>query len=529
MLHQAVPTGPPPPLHTTSDLLRLLAADAHPFAAVAEAVAARFGGGAESQAWLARTLLTLLRDGLLYTEAEKLNAAYLLRFAAPGAAGSRDALLHLALPDGGEPPAVRAWAAALAQPLPGEAPASGSSMGSIGSASSLGSAGSPAASPSWQQQQARTAALAAAALLHQRTPRQVLAEAAAPLDSQVQLSQLRVGAPPPPLPWQATANLSAAAAAPPPASFDALLPPGSPALAPSVPPWLQQPLPLSPRQDASPLASQAQQPAASFSPHLLSPVSPHHARSPLAQSPHQSLLQQLPPPLQPLAPEPAASVTFAAHQLQQQPQAPPLLQQQREQEELAALQALLQQAAQAPLVPAKQQQLVAALGGLLGPRLTAPLAAAVSSAGGGLGGLQPHHMRGLVEQNCPVASQLLLALLAHHPEAAAVYSAAVAELPMSARSVECLSAVAGGGALPGWVLATFLANCMQDVSACSDPGRQGRHVKLLCACVALVLQRQPHALAESLPELLAFCIEQSRHKQAADLYRHLRDLEAAAG
>lgn len=161
--------------------------------------------------------------------------------------------------------------------------------------------------------------------------------------------------------------------------------------------------------------------------------------------------------------------------------------------------------------------------------------------------------------------------------------------------------VAGGGALPGWVLATFLANCMQDISACTDAGRQSRHIKLLCACVALVVQRQPHALAESLPELLAFCIEvgaaagaggceglpvwgaalsadaarmygaagfpwedggarpaaaaiaggaredvlacllaptlallrlprlqQSRHKQAADLYRQLRGLEAAA-
>lgn len=61
MLQQAALPGPPQPLHTTSDLLRLLAADAHPFAAVAEAVAARFGGTAESQAWLARTLVTLLR------------------------------------------------------------------------------------------------------------------------------------------------------------------------------------------------------------------------------------------------------------------------------------------------------------------------------------------------------------------------------------------------------------------------------------------------------------------------------------
>jgi hypothetical protein len=120
-----------------------------------------------------------------------------------------------------------------------------------------------------------------------------------------------------------------------------------------------------------------------------------------------------------------------------------------------------------------------------------------------------------------------------------------------------------------------------------DGGRQSRQVKLLCACVSLVLQRQPAALAESLPELLAFCIQargcwpglaapalklcfgsgicylcrslvihitdassyasphtyltshhlppilsclqQSRHKQASELYRQLRDLEQAGG
>ena len=40
-----------------------------------------------------------------------------------------------------------------------------------------------------------------------------------------------------------------------------------------------------------------------------------------------------------------------------------------------------------------------------------------------------------------------------------------------------------------------------------DAGRQSRQVKLLCACVGLVLQRQPGALEECLPELLAFCIQ----------------------
>lgn len=346
------------------------------------------------------------QDGLLYTEAEKMNAAYLLRFAAPGAAGSREALLHLALPDGGEPPAVRAWAATLAQPLPGEAPASGSSLGSIGSAGS-----SPAASPSWQQQQARTAGLAAAALLHQRTPRQVLTETAGLQDTRTPFGQQPLATPSPQLPWQATANLSAAAATPPPAMFDAL--PGSPSLAPSVPPWLQPQQPMSPpavHRVASPLAAPAQlPPAASFSPHSLSPMPSHALPTALGQSPPPLSLQPLPPPLQPLAPEPAATLTYAAHQLQQQQQqrVPPQLLQQREQAELSALQDLLQQAAQASLVPAKQQQLVDALGGSLAPRLTAPLAAAVSGSSGGMpAALQPHHMRGLVEQNCPVASQV---------------------------------------------------------------------------------------------------------------------------
>lgn len=32
-------------------------------------------------------------------------------------------------------------------------------------------------------------------------------------------------------------------------------------------------------------------------------------------------------------------------------------------------------------------------------------------------------------------------------------------------------------------------------------------MRLLCACVGLVLRHQPGALAESLPELLAFCIQ----------------------
>lgn len=47
--------------HTTSDLLRLLAAEGRPFSEVAAVVAQRFGADAASLAWLGRTLSTLLR------------------------------------------------------------------------------------------------------------------------------------------------------------------------------------------------------------------------------------------------------------------------------------------------------------------------------------------------------------------------------------------------------------------------------------------------------------------------------------
>jgi hypothetical protein len=55
-----------------------------------------------------------VQDGLLYNEAEKANAAFLLRWVAPDAPTTRDTLLRLSLPGGGEPAGLQAWGASLA-------------------------------------------------------------------------------------------------------------------------------------------------------------------------------------------------------------------------------------------------------------------------------------------------------------------------------------------------------------------------------------------------------------------------------
>ncbi len=296
------------------------------------------------------------QDGLLYTEAEKLNAAYLLRFAAPDAPGAREALLHLSLPDSGEPAVVRAWAASLAT-----APTWQLAQLQAAVPASPGRAAGLEPAPTSQE-------AAAAALLHSRSPQQVLADAAAPLDGHVQFCGLQLGPPPPLLPWQREVGA---------------LQPGTGLGSPQQQQQQQQR-----RQSLEVEASLAALASTGGSGGSLQPS-----------------LQ----PASPTAAWPPQQPPVAPPQLQQ----PPPAQQQAalQQQHLAGLQSLLSQAASSPLVPAMQQRLIEALRGSLAAALTEAMAEAVdggaaSSSGGARDALQPQHMRGLVEHNSSVAAEV---------------------------------------------------------------------------------------------------------------------------
>ncbi|KAI3436356.1 hypothetical protein D9Q98_002409 [Chlorella vulgaris] len=567
-------------LHTTSDLLRLLEVQGRPYGEVAAAVARRFGADAESQAWLARTLITLLRDGLLYSETEKMNAAFLLRFAATEVPGAREALLHLSLPESGEPAGIQEWAASLAALQPEPTPQL------------------PAVGPQQQQQQP---------LQHNSDQ----GHFEAPELHAVQHTTATGGASPlmlcasanQPFSWdgqQAGAGTAASWG-----TYGLLglhQSTGSPdwpasqsgSLQSSQQAWPQPSFqPLSPPPVTSPVQQQQQQAQHHFQPreHELGEWQrrdeEQRQEQQLQQQQQWQQQQQQQQELEEEQPQQHRQQHAQQRQLQQQQQQQELeeeqkqqqrqqhaqqkrlqevddtrrqqeqlqrkngeqqrqeelqrgmqeqhaQQQQQQQQQVFDATALLYRAAQAPLVPLLQQQLTHTLQGPLAGAVMAPLAAALDGGGDGGGGddgstLQLKHIAGLTEHNSAVAAELLVTLAMHSPEAAAVFAAAVAELPMTAQSVECLMAVATRAQLPDWVLTTFLANCMQETNASQDAGRQSRQVKLLCACVAVLLQRQPSALAESLPELLSFCIQQSRHKQASQLYRQLRDVEHSLG
>ena len=290
------------------------------------------------------------QDGLLYTEAEKLNAAYLLRFAAPDGPGAREALLHLSLPDSGEPAAVRAWAASLATAPTWQL----EQLQAAGAASpgGLGQAAGTVQAPTSQE-------MAAAELMHRRSPQQVLADTAAPLDGQVEFCGLQLGLAPPLLPWQQQAGAV-------------------------------QPSAQLPQAQQQPAALEVEASLA-----VLGAASVEGSGGSLQPASTVAALPQVQPPEAP----------------QLQPQQPPPQQQQQQQQQLSVLQSLLSQAASSPLVPATQQRLIDALRGSLAAALTEAMAEAVdggaaSSSGFARDALQPHQMRGLVEHNSSVAAEV---------------------------------------------------------------------------------------------------------------------------
>lgn len=327
------------------------------------------------------------QDGLLYTEAEKLNAAYLLRFAASDIPGSREALLHLSLPDSGEVPAVRAWAASLA------------------AASSWAPAPQAA-----DQLQSQYTGLSAAALLHQRSPRQVLAEAAAPLDSQVQFCSLPLGSPPPPLPWQLDTEGSSAQQQEQQEQRQ----------------WHHQYQQLQQQQQQEQQAWEQQQEQQQ---QLQQQQQQQQREQQEWQQQQQQREQQEWQQQQQQQQEPALEVeaslaalaaagrgggTAAPAPYREQPRSPQQQPQQHQQvDQVQSLQTLLRQAAAAPLVPSTQQRLIHAFRGEASAALTAALETAVNgggASGSGSGSLQLQDMRGLVEHNSSVAAEVRLRL-----------------------------------------------------------------------------------------------------------------------
>ncbi|MCJ1296941.1 hypothetical protein MMC34_008510 [Xylographa carneopallida] len=151
--------------------------------------------------------------------------------------------------------------------------------------------------------------------------------------------------------------------------------------------------------------------------------------------------------------------------------------------------------------------------------------------------LFPQQLPALVDKNPSVATALLLALLTSTstaPNTASAYLSALLQCELSLHSMEVVSRLSSQqpAALSSDFLVQYCHRGMEGCRAIADRYGQSRMVRLLCVfCQSLLRERDGSGsgLYVLLNEMMGFCVEFSKVKEATQLYRTLKEWEAENG
>ena len=149
----------------------------------------------------------------------------------------------------------------------------------------------------------------------------------------------------------------------------------------------------------------------------------------------------------------------------------------------------------------------------------------------------PQQLPALVDKNPSVATAFLLALLSSSvsssAETASAYLAALLQCELSLHSMEVVSRLSSvqPAVLSSDFLVSYCHRGMEGCRAISDRYGQSRMVRLLCVfCQSLLREREGRSggggLYVLLSEMMGFCVEFSKVKEATQLYRTLKEWEA---